>query len=557
MTIDIKAYTNCDDAFIVWQPSEKITDCRGFALYRYKKNQDGTEKMDIIPTWVGFEDESVEHGTQKPSTQWPIQRFLWTDYLVQNGDIVCYQAVPMIGSEKNMKASEELASLRTNWVTVGTDGTQINAFFNRGIVASQWLSRRLDYIPPSEEKTKLRTIIATPNSTIRNFLAGEIRNEMLKILAAAKNSNSKIYASLFELNDPDLIDALKEIGSNANVVLANGSHKTDCPDVNSVSRTDLKENSKVNVYDRIVTGNHLSHHKFLVICDSNDRPQKVWTGSTNWSVTGLCTQANNGILLESPEIASWFKNQWNMLRDAGSGYPSSLIDADSNSRSVRLGDNQITAWFTPLKGELDLQQARQFIKNAQQGILFLMFNPGPKGTLLNDILDMVDSGLFIHGVVNQDPGGKQPLLTLFNRGQQINPDADVIIPAAINDHLKYWEPELKNYSIAMVHSKVIIVDPFGAKPVVMTGSHNMGPKASTSNDDNLVIIENSPSLASQYAVNIMSIYNQYKWRHNQLTQDKSQQWTGLVDKDDWQDYLLTGARLDEVQFWLGKYQKKK
>ncbi len=186
-----------------------------------------------------------------------------------------------------------------------------------------------------------------------------------------------------------------------------------------------------------------------------------------------------------------------------------------------------------------------------------MFNPGPKGTLLNDILDMVDSGLFIHGVVNQDPGGKQPLLTLFNRGQQINPDADVIIPAAINDHLKYWEPELKNYSIAMVHSKVIIVDPFGAKPVVMTGSHNMGPKASTSNDDNLVIIENSPSLASQYAVNIMSIYNQYKWRHNQLTQDKSQQWTGLVDKDDWQDYLLTGPRLDEVQFWLGKYQKKK
>ena len=43
----------------------------------------------------------------------------------------------------------------------------------------------------------------------------------------------------------------------------------------------------------------------------------------------------------------------------------------------------------------------------------------------------------------------------------------------------------------MIYSKVVVVDPFGETPVVMTGSHNLGPKANGKNDDNLVIIENA------------------------------------------------------------------
>lgn len=64
----------------------------------------------------------------------------------------------------------------------------------------------------------------------------------------------------------------------------------------------------------------------------------------------------------------------------------------------------------------------------------------------------------------------------------------------------------------MVHSKVVLVDPFGAHPVLLTGSHNLGPKASTTNDENLLIIRDAPCLAAAYAANIMAIYNQYRWR---------------------------------------------
>ena len=64
----------------------------------------------------------------------------------------------------------------------------------------------------------------------------------------------------------------------------------------------------------------------------------------------------------------------------------------------------------------------------------------------------------------------------------------------------------------MVHSKVVVIDPYGRNPVVMTGSHNMGPKASGVNDENLILIQGNRDLASQYAGKIMEIYSQYRWR---------------------------------------------
>jgi len=49
----------------------------------------------------------------------------------------------------------------------------------------------------------------------------------------------------------------------------------------------------------------------------------------------------------------------------------------------------------------------------------------------------------------------------------------------------------------------------------MTGSHNLGRKASEMNDDNLVFIENDPATAA-YAVNIITVYDHYRWRFQKM-----------------------------------------
>jgi PLD-like domain len=104
-----------------------------------------------------------------------------------------------------------------------------------------------------------------------------------------------------------------------------------------------------------------------------------------------------------------------------------------------------------------------------------------------------------------------------------------------------------------VHSKVIVIDPFGAHPVVMTGSHNMGFKASNANDDNLVIVEGNGPLAAAYAINIIAIFQTYRWNsYVEAHRADPKVWHGPVDNDAWQASYLSGSELAEIKFWLGE-----
>ena len=83
-----------------------------------------------------------------------------------------------------------------------------------------------------------------------------------------------------------------------------------------------------------------------------------------------------------------------LLKAAGNAYPASLMQANATSKSFNVDGGAITQWFAPTdKGE-DLDYARKLINGADQGILFLFFNPGvfepddepERWTLLQNIL---------------------------------------------------------------------------------------------------------------------------------------------------------------------------
>src|SRR5207249_711103 len=53
---------------------------------------------EIVASWVGFANgPEVDPGTRKPTTEWPIQKYLWSDFMVSPGDEVSYRVTPMIG----------------------------------------------------------------------------------------------------------------------------------------------------------------------------------------------------------------------------------------------------------------------------------------------------------------------------------------------------------------------------------------------------------------------------------------------------------------------------
>jgi len=585
MSIEVKVYDNGDHTCLVWLPSDHqtIKNCRGFTI---KKIRNGAAPV-YLHSFVGFSDKD-----QLPADtwQWPLQRYMWWDYLVDPGDVVQYSIVPVVGPDKDhLELAEDLASPETEEMKItGQDTPHISAYFNKGIVAAQWVSRAMDKEP---KRSKIANLVTKPNDPMRVALSGLLRPQILGLLKEAKNSNAKIYAALYELNDPELIKALVDLGGNCNLILGNGAFKPPSHDENAKVRAQLKK-TKIHVYNRIVSSGHFAHNKVVVFCDASGKPQKVLTGSTNWTSSGLCTQANNGIIIDDPEVAQDYLDAWNRIHAAGNGFPPTLINANSTAKTFTVDGCSVTPWHVPTSHAQDLDYARKLINAAKEGILFLFFNPGTfqpddepeKWTLLQNVLNRhheennayYDPDLYNKGVVNQDipylttddvkKKGKKPPSQAMDPTHSAHPVAlyssgiepptrlghDVLVPANIKTQFGPWEKELLRAGIVNIHSKVIVLDPFGEHPVVMTGSHNLGFKASSKNDDNLIIIEGNGALAAAYAINIIAIFQMYRWNsYVEAHRKDPKSWHGLEDNDSWQaSYMQTD--LAEINFWLGE-----
>ena len=590
MSIDVKVYDNGDHTCLIWLPSDgrPIPQCRGFTIQRSRN--DGTKTY--LHGFVGFSDADK----LDPAEPWKfaLQRFMWWDYGVKPGDVVQYSVIPVVGPDKDhLQLSTADASALTAPMTIsGETSPNVSAFFNKGIVSAQWVSRALASLGKNPKIADLIADTTPPGNGLRNALSGLLRPQILALLDDVKKSGGEIYAALYELNDPELIAALKSLGKKCHLILANGAFKKPTNDENKAVRAELR--SIVDLHDRLVSGNHFAHNKFVVFCDAQGTPQRVLSGSTNWTMTGLCTQANNGIIVNDADLAADFLAEWNLVKDAGNAYPPALAKANSTSKSFNVDGGRITQWFAPTSAGQDLDYARTLINGAKQGILFLFFNPGvfvpadkpeEKWTLLQNILFRhhqgtanFDGGLYIRGVVNQeianlttestgkaaakpsthaalDPSSGTPV-TLFNGGNQPPQHLgyESMVPKNIKDVFHNWATEILGAGVH-IHSKVVVIDPFGANPVVMTGSHNLGYKASTANDDNLMIVEGNAPLAAAYAANIIAIYQAYRWNaYVEAHRQDPKVWHGLVDNDSWQSGYLTGDDLAEIQFWLGSHQ---
>ena len=100
MSVEIIVHPGVDSAFIAWR-APFINACRGFALKRKVRRAPGSAASpnttgrpdaagfveEIVASWVGFANgPDFEPGTRKPTTEWPIQKYLWSDFMVNPGD---------------------------------------------------------------------------------------------------------------------------------------------------------------------------------------------------------------------------------------------------------------------------------------------------------------------------------------------------------------------------------------------------------------------------------------------------------------------------------------
>jgi phosphatidylserine/phosphatidylglycerophosphate/cardiolipin synthase-like enzyme len=494
----------------------------------------------------------------------------------------------------------------TNPVDVTSKRPPFFTTFTNGILSTQFLLRVLNedgVIQPGELEAHLRKpndwlrnylagdvlptmhdFFAQPNGRFHAALYELEDEELVKLLS---DNASRI----------DLI--LSDAGSGSEDDDGGGDKVTLYDTRNAPARKALRKLAKrpstFTMQDRLFNGTgHIGHNKFVVYVNDAGVAKSVLTGSTNWTWSGVAGQSNNCIRIDDDDIAAAYLAYWKRLhtdkqptpkplsaRNTGAGQSDELKELDQTNTVVDLGDGaSIEVWFSPnVPGKNqppsptakkkqppppDMDRLFSLMRKAHRSIFFLVFMPSRGG--VNSIvseavaLGQKDSSLEVIGAISdtQAMWGYKPGSKDDTTGKKVPASSphvfvdggvSVVRATALTDK-EIGKPlgdfqfdEKLTVGRAIIHDKILVLDP--TDPVNCTvafGSHNLGYRASYSNDENLVIVRGHRPLALAYAAHVLDVFDHYRFRAVEAEQAKKKKgavaekkFDGFLDATDaWQ-----------------------
>lgn len=587
------AFSNNDVITIAWSYDRKPTGCMGFAVYRI--DESGAEEA--LPSGAVFKGFVKKKG--QTTRQFPIQKFYWKDVYARltaertGNRKFRYRIVPLEGDPGNLTPMTTLPQVISNEVEISPSvSKEMSVYFNRGLISTQSVSA---YRKSHPDQKDLRTVVSDPKNPLRASLSGDMVEALTGFLSLAETEGT-IYAALYELEDEQLKDGLAALGKRLRIVLSNAVRENEEKDEkgNVIKRTKYDGNDPARqllhgtahtVIDRIMPSNSIGHNKFLIYVDAADVPRTVLLGSTNWTSTGLCTQTNNTMIVEDTRLAKRYLDYWHLLaadtKDAN-GKRCKMQGPDLRTwdkKSVTLDFAECTrlqSWFSPNtpsrrggKKEVcppDMAAVIRHIDAAKHSILFLAFYPG-RPSIANWTASAArrNKDLFVRGCVTHKSAsegfyyqltGKEPPVRTKGSHIPYKEDYRVIGAEALNgrDIPEGWMKELLSVGHAIVHDKILVIDPFSPDCVVITGSHNLGYRASFNNDENMVIVKGNRKLALAYATHVLDVYDHFSWRSRikrEGTKDCDPVLRGTPDEWLNKYYDRNGQiKLAQLDFWM-------
>ncbi len=240
----------------------------------------------------------------------------------------------------------------------------------------------------------------------------------------------------------------------------------------------------------MVTGNtnHIMHNKFMVVDD-----RFVFGGTANWTDTDLRHNSNNFFVIDHPGVADDFQAEFEQMFNGAFGH--TKVE-NFNGRSYMVGDTEVEVWFSP--NEDALGRILEVVDDAKESVNFTIFaftKDQVGSAFIRHINRMKDEGKWTDGMSPLDPSyrgvsGVIDRSQLHSNGQYhevfrlLGGDAHLLMDA--NDNSQ--QPGDYQAGGGRLHSKTMIIDPYGENPVVISGSFNWSASATVSNDEYMLVM---------------------------------------------------------------------
>jgi phosphatidylserine/phosphatidylglycerophosphate/cardiolipin synthase-like enzyme len=498
----------------------------GFALKR-------TDKAANQSYWLKglkvFRDSvpQPQPGQRYSTLEHPIQSFLWGDYSAKPGHTYDFVLRPLYGTPRNLSYGQDVE------ITISTEdedkGTHA-VYFNRGAIASQafaekygnkgpdnaddpadpttvWLSRGL-------LEAALAFINQTrPGETLRVAAYEFSYLPILKALAAARKRKVDVVI---------VYEAGKETVKGKRVVTQATKKNAEAIKLAGLPKAMLRPRVKRN---------DIPHNKFMVRLSKDASRIAVWTGSTNFTPSGFLGQTNVGHIIRDKKVADAYLAYWTQLADDAEW--NDLRDwSETNSPNPQGATpaNSMVTLFSPRRNDSMLAWYAQRIAAAQGTVMFTAaFGVNP--TLAAAF--SADKPFLRYIMLEKPLKATEKALLKRDRDVQIANGAALgktTLRAKVPGwKLDEWFLEEGHYryegNVFYVHTKILLVDPLSADPLVISGSANFSKNSLVNNDENMLLIRGDTRLADIYMTEYDRIFRHFYFRNvaNELALKGSQQ----------------------------------
>mmetsp|Transcript_121352 Transcript_121352/g.387900 ORF Transcript_121352/g.387900 Transcript_121352/m.387900 type:complete len:877 (+) Transcript_121352:81-2711(+) len=491
--------------------------------------------------------DSVVRRGSKWALRHLIRDFKWGDYTVEPGSLYQYTLYAICG-DSSQRTSAQGGSFCEGDDDLPTDGPGIHVrarvavrvctpplygglhevHFNRGVTGQRFSHL---FLKPEEPPTQ-ELIEREPEQW--QWLSRGLEEALLHFLEFAKGPGWKIRAALYEAHYLPVARALgaaKKRGADVQLVIdwkiGAWSEKKKTwtqrgpQHMNMWALVDAGLMDAGCLHPRTKPLSAISHNKFFILVNPEDKVEAVWTGSTNITSGAIFGHSNVGHVVREPGLCAQYLKYWEKLKvdpekaefaqfnDELSPLPVA-DDADADSLAGLRSLDGVALFSPRLKWANALDFYAQLVLGATQSVAFTAaFGIGKEmGAALL-------SGASIPTYVLLEGEGNWASARETARALRKRPNVKV----AVGTHLETaegWLPETLtglNQHVKYVHTKILLVDPLSDCPIVVSGSANFSRASMESNDENMLVVRGNKDLADAYIAEFFRMFEHMRFRN--------------------------------------------
>jgi phosphatidylserine/phosphatidylglycerophosphate/cardiolipin synthase-like enzyme len=517
---------------------KKRAGCLGFSIQRSDLGPKGQpvpadrRQVRWLPNLLRFPSDTNDKDVRTDRA--PLQKFRWGDYTTDPAHTYRYRVVARFGKPGQLTDGPAV-EVEVTAEDPASDDTAV--FFNRAAAAS----RAFDVKFPTIKKEEQLLGKSEAGRAARTWLSRGLEEALLAFLQRATGDRFALHAAVYEFQKPNLLDGLKQaVDRGVDVRVAYHAR---------VSPTELKEKKGPKKKPPTADKNEaaakkagltrfcvkraadpqgaIMHDKFVVLLEKQGggglKPVAVWTGSTNWTDGGVYGQLNVGHAIFDAGVAAQYEACFQLLHGDAKAPALKKALATINPVPKQAPPGRGThPIFSPQTGLAMISLYAEICRGAK---LLLVCAPFELHQQIRDAFRKSPKGTAHYLLLDTKKALGKPEEVKVQEGDPSNVvAAATTLPSALHDaqgHMLEGTEGFLHRGIH-IHSKIILADPFGPDPILVTGSANYSTSSTNKNDSNSLLIRGNTAVADIYATEFMRMFEHYHFRGSVAKEKKKQ-----------------------------------